>query len=83
MTYRLELAAVQDLLNTLPVDALAGLPEVWALLELTPWAGAPWIHDNPGGALRVLTYAQGNGAVVYLVLEDRRLVDVIDIWWTH
>jgi hypothetical protein len=82
VTYRLVLDEVLPVIKTLPLEALRPLPETWAFLELTPWAGRPWVDANPTGALRMTFFDGGRGTVIYVILEDQRRVDVIDIWWT-
>ena len=81
MTYLLDLDQVRATIATLPVDALRPLQAVWPFLELTPWAGAPWRAFTPNGAVRFLVFGEGRGTIVYLILEDQRIVDVLEILW--
>ncbi|MGH3621521.1 MAG: type II toxin-antitoxin system RelE/ParE family toxin [Sciscionella sp.] len=72
---------VQQQFNALPPAALNAYLELRATLELTPWNGAPLHPASPKG---VLTFPFGNhaeGLVYYLVLEDQRRVDVLDVQW--
>jgi hypothetical protein len=81
VTYRLDLDEVRQTITTLPVEALSPLQSIWAFLELTPWAGSPWRAFNPEGAVRFVIFGEGRGTLIYLVLEDQRTVDVLEILW--
>lgn len=50
------------------------------MLELVPWNGAPLHDDNPDGAVRTLHFGRA-GMVTYLILDDQRRVDVLNIVW--
>lgn len=63
----------------LPAEALDVLGEVLDVLQLVPWNGRSSNPANPGGAVRIWT--AGRLLVVYLVLEDRQRVDVMDVVW--
>jgi hypothetical protein len=81
VTYRLDLDVVRPLIATLPVDALLPLQGMWSFLELTPWAGGPWRVVNPEGAVRFVVFGEGRGTIIYLILEDQQIVDVLNIIW--
>jgi hypothetical protein len=81
VTYRLDLDELQPRLGTLPVDALLPLQEMWSFLEPTPWAGGPWRGFNPEGARRFVLFGEGRGTIIYLILEDQQIVDVLNIIW--
>ena len=81
MTYRLDLGEVRQVIATLPVEALPPLQSIWSFLELTPWAGSPWRAFNPDGAVRFVVFGDGRGTLIYLVLEDQRIVDVLETLW--
>jgi hypothetical protein len=49
------------------------------VLQLVPWNGRSSNPANPDGAVRIWT--AGHLLVVYLVLEDRQRVDIIDVVW--
>jgi hypothetical protein len=51
-----------------------------SMLELTPWSGLPINEGSPEGNVRVLPF--GTAALItYLVLEDQRRVDVLEVLW--
>ncbi|HTK66703.1 MAG TPA: hypothetical protein VL595_30290 [Pseudonocardia sp.] len=81
MSYRLDVDPVaQAQIRALPSDALGALAEVMSMFELTPWDGPSINEDNPEGNVRVLPFGSG-GMVTYLILEDQRRVDVLDVLW--
>jgi hypothetical protein len=64
----------------LPVEALTAYAELRTLLETAPWSGRPYIDEHPDRPMR--THAFGAyGAVIYLVLDDQRRVDVLLVQW--
>jgi hypothetical protein len=66
----------------LPVIALAPLAEVFAMLKVSPWSGAPHHENNPSGAMRHQVFGpDGAGDVTYVVLERTRQVHVVRIIW--
>ena len=81
MSYRLDVDPVaQAQIRALPSVALVALAEVMSMLELTPWSGLPINEDNPEGNVRVLPF--GTAALItYLILEDQRRVDVLEVLW--
>lgn len=83
MAYDIEVypeARVQ--IRALPGKGPTALAEAMAMLELTPWNGAPYNETNPDGAMRQLVFGpNGAGMVTYLILEDQRRVDVITVLW--
>jgi hypothetical protein len=81
VTYRLDLEEVRLTIATLPVEALLPLQATWSFLELTPWAGSPWQAFNPDAAVRFVAFGEGRGTIIYLILEDQRIVDVLKILW--
>ncbi|MCU1653981.1 MAG: hypothetical protein JWQ60_5130 [Pseudonocardia sp.] len=52
------------------------------MLELVPWNGEPINQQNPDGKVRVLPFGAA-GLVTYLILEDQRQVDVLDVIWAE
>ncbi|RJL34649.1 hypothetical protein D5H75_07490 [Bailinhaonella thermotolerans] len=69
-------------IEALPKDALASLAEVRVVLELNPWGGPPLHRRNPDASIRVRTFGQeGQGLVVYLILEDQRRVEILRVTW--
>lgn len=65
--------------EALPIDAARRLAEVFVVLELTPWVGRPLVEGRPEAPTRCPML--GTGMVVYLILEDQRIVDVLDVQW--
>jgi hypothetical protein len=51
-----------------------------SMVELTPWAGPAINEDNPEGNVRVVPFGSA-GMVTYLILEDQRRVDVLEVLW--
>jgi hypothetical protein len=79
--YRIETYSdAMEQIATLPDDALADYAQVLGVLELVPWNGAPLRDDNPDGAVRTLPFGRA-GLVTYLILDDQRRVDVLNIVW--
>lgn len=69
-------------IDALPAEALASFAEARAALELAPWNGAPYHRNRPESPMRALTFGpNGEGDIVYLVLEDRRRVDLLVVLW--
>ncbi|HEX9337555.1 MAG TPA: hypothetical protein VF892_16790 [Pseudonocardiaceae bacterium] len=80
--YRVDTDAwVQQQVDRLPADALASYAELRTLLELKPWSGEPVNDRNPDGPVRTLTFGRGLGLVTYLILDDQRRVDVVQVLW--
>jgi hypothetical protein len=71
----------QQQVDALPAEALTAYAELRVLLETSPWSGAPYRRENPGGGLRVRTFDNGRGLVVYLILDDQRRVDILQVQW--
>jgi hypothetical protein len=67
-------------LAALPADVLAECLQVFAVLEIVPWNGDPIHGDNPDGPVRVMPFGRG-GMITYLILEDQRRVDLLDVMW--
>jgi len=73
---------VQDEIRALSPRALRALAEAIGVLELAPRKGDPYRRSNPEGSMRNLTFGlQGEGLVMYLVLEDRNRVDLLRVLW--
>lgn len=64
----------------LPAYALTSLADATAMLELTPWNGAPLHKDNLGGAVRTLPFGSF-GMITYLILDDLQRVDILNVVW--
>ncbi|MBN9096690.1 MULTISPECIES: hypothetical protein [unclassified Pseudonocardia] len=81
MSYAIELYPdARDQITALPGEALLPMAEVMAMLELTPWNGAPLNRDNPDGAVRTLPFGRF-GLITYLILDGQRRVDVLNVVW--
>lgn len=50
------------------------------MLEVVPWNGLPLNRDNPDGTVRQLPFGTV-GLITYLILDDRRRVDILIITW--
>jgi hypothetical protein len=51
-------------------------------LQVAPWNGTPFIGQRPDSALRTRTFGEGGaGMVTYLIVEYRRLVEIIQVLW--
>jgi hypothetical protein len=72
----------REQIAALPDDALEPYAQVLGVLELVPWAGHAHHNDNPKGALRQLMFGPADqGIAIYLILDDQRLVDVLEVVW--
>jgi hypothetical protein len=72
----------QPQIEALPADALAPFAEARAALELAPWNGAPYHRNRPDSPMRALALGpNGEGDIVYLVLEEERRVDILVVLW--
>ena len=72
----------QHQVNALPREALAPFAEVRAAIELAPWNGQPYHRSAPDSPMRAWTFGpNGEGDIVYLILEDQRRVDLLVVSW--
>ena len=69
-------------IEALPYAAALGYAEALGVLKLAPWSGTPLREDNPDGSIRTLAFGPG-GMVTYLILEDQRRVDVLQVHWAR
>jgi hypothetical protein len=52
------------------------------LLELNPWAGGPVNPANCDGPVRTMSFGPSHeGVAAYLILEEQRRVDLVQIAW--
>ena len=66
----------------LPAEALNAYAELLATLEVAPWSGPSLHAGNPDGAVRRASFGPDEaGQVVYLVLDDRREVQLLVVQW--
>lgn len=81
MAYEIEIYPdAREQIAALPAEALRPMAEATAMLELTPWNGAPLNNDHPDGAVRTLPFGR-LGLITYLILDHQRRVDVLNIVW--
>jgi hypothetical protein len=79
--YAIQMSLVaQDQVQALPAAALLSFAEAITVLEIAPWRGRPFNRRNPDGAVRALPFA-GDGLITYLILEDQRIVEILDVQW--
>jgi hypothetical protein len=72
----------QPQIDALPKEARAVFAEARVLLEIAPWSGESLNADNPDAGVRTLIYGPaGQGMITYLILEDQRRVDILDVLW--
>jgi hypothetical protein len=73
----------QAQIENLPAAALVAFAEARAALEVAPWTvGTPYHLGRPHSPMRTLTFGErGQGDVVYLILEERRRVDLLTVLW--
>lgn len=73
---------VQQQIEALPADVLSATAELRVLLEVDPWSGALVNDRNPDGPVSILAFgAKHEGIAAYLILEDQRRVDLLQITW--
>ena len=70
-----------DQIASLPREALPYYAQVLGVLEVAPWNGMPYVKSRPDGTYDNWCSASGNGLVTYLILEDQRYVDVLEVLW--
>lgn len=72
----------QPQIEALPSAAGAPFAEARVVLEVSPWSGDPLIAAQPDTGLRTLAFGpSGQGMITYLILEDQRRVDILDVLW--
>lgn len=72
----------QQQIEALPAEALTPFAEARAVLELAPWNGLPYHNQRPDSPMRTLTFGpNGEGDLVYLILDDQRRVDLLIVLW--
>jgi len=75
-------SAILEQVETLPADALPFYAELLALLQIAPWSGHAYNRERPEANMRTHTFgADGEGMVIYLVLEDQRRVSLLQVLW--
>lgn len=72
----------QPQIEALPAVAGPPFAEARVVLEVAPWGGEPWISGRPDGGLRTLTFGpSAQGMITYLIVEELRRVDILDVLW--
>ncbi len=72
----------QQQLDALPAHALTPFAELRTTLEVAPWNGAPLNRFKPDSPVRTYPFGpHGEGMTTYLILEDQRRVDLVNILW--
>ncbi len=75
-------ARSQPQIEALPPDARSPFAEARVVLEVSPWSGDSLNAANPDAGVRTLTFGpSGEGLITYLILEDQRRVDILDVLW--
>lgn len=73
---------VNEQIAALPAEALAAFHEVTVFLQVAPWNGNPFIRERPDAPMRTQTFGDGgSGMVTYLIVEYRRLVEIVQVAW--
>jgi hypothetical protein len=68
--------------DALPVDGQVAFAELRVVLEVAPWSGEPINPTNPDGAVRVMAFgADSRGLASYVILDDQRRVELVQIAW--
>jgi hypothetical protein len=72
----------QKQIDALPAHVLGHYAELRTLLEVGPWSGESVNRRNPEAEVRFLLFGPSReGMVTYLILEDQRRVDVLQVVW--
>ena len=72
----------QPQIEALPPEALAPFAEARAVVEIAPWNGDSLNDDYPDAPVRTLAFGPAHqGLVTYLILNDHRRVDLLDVLW--
>lgn len=72
----------QPQIEALPQPAWAAFAELRVLLEVTPWSSDSINADNPDAGVRTRPFgADGQGLITFLILEELRRVDILDVLW--
>lgn len=81
--YRVEYGdEAQEQADALPFDAIAAFLEVLAMLGVAPWGGKSLNRNNPSANILTLAFGpERQGMVTYMILEDRRHVEILKVMW--
>lgn len=85
MTHKIEISPeAREQIRAMPSELPKQLADVMDVLELTPWNSKPINTDNPDGAVRQFTFGDaGNVLLTFLILEEQRRVDVLEVIWVQ
>ncbi|WP_182909622.1 hypothetical protein [Microbispora sp. H13382] len=73
---------VDEQIAALPAEALAAFHEATVFLQVAPWNGNPFMGERPDAPMRTQTFGDGGrGMVTYLIIEYRRVVEIIQVTW--
>ncbi|MFC0552180.1 hypothetical protein ACFFHJ_14925 [Planotetraspora thailandica] len=73
---------VEEQITALPAEALVPFHEVTVFLQVAPWNGKPFVGERPDAPMRTRTFGNGgSGMVSYLIIEYRRMVEIIHVVW--
>jgi hypothetical protein len=73
---------VRPQIAALPERLRVSFAEALTSLRTDPWSGEPYTVRRPTGSMRQVAFGPGGqGLIVYMILEDRRLVDLLKIIW--
>jgi hypothetical protein len=72
----------QPQIDALPPEALAPFAEARAVVEIAPWNGDSLNDGYPNAPVRTLAFGPDHqGLLTYLILDDQRRVDLLDVLW--
>jgi hypothetical protein len=73
---------VDEQIAALPAEALAPFLEATVFLQVAPWNGSPFVKERPDAPLRSRTFGEGGaGMITYLIIEYRRVVEIVQVIW--
>lgn len=71
-----------DQLSVLPSDAFPFYAELVTVLQVAPWSGDSYDRQRPDANMRTHVFGQqGEGLVIYVILDDQRRVVVLRVLW--
>lgn len=71
-----------DQLSVLPSDAFPFYAELVTVLQVAPWSGDSYDRQRPDANMRTHAFGQqGEGLVIYVILDDQRRVVVLRVLW--
>ena len=71
-----------DQLPALPSEAFSFFAELVTVLEVAPWSGDAYDRQRPDANMRAHAFGEdGEGLVIYVILDDQRRVVVLRVLW--